>query len=71
MCGPTAEPSSIDATCPECKDLHTAGLRLLGADQSSAILAAVEHRLSEKYPVSPFEKVPVVIMYESYEVVFA
>lgn len=49
----------------------TAGLRLLGAAQSEAILAAVRHRLHDKYPFSLQDKDGVVIMDGKDEGVFA
>jgi guanosine-diphosphatase len=49
----------------------TAGLRLLGAAESEAILAAVRHRLHEKYPFSLQDSDGVVIMDGKDEGVFA
>ncbi|EJC98915.1 uncharacterized protein FOMMEDRAFT_31496 [Fomitiporia mediterranea MF3/22] len=49
----------------------TAGLRLLGADESNEILASVRHRLEEKYPFAVVEKDGVVIMDGSDEGVYA
>ena len=49
----------------------TAGLRLLGAAESEAILEAVRHRLHEKYPFSLQDRDGVVIMDGKDEGVFA
>ena len=49
----------------------TAGLRLLGATESAAILDAVKHRLHEKYPFAVVERDGVVIMDGSDEGVYA
>ena len=49
----------------------TAGLRLLGAEQSGAILQAVERRLKERYPFEVQEKDGVVIMDGKDEGVYA
>ncbi|KAL5524736.1 GDA1 [Sanghuangporus sanghuang] len=49
----------------------TAGLRLLGAEQSKDILDAVRHHLLEKYPFALVEKDGVVIMDGKDEGVFA
>lgn len=49
----------------------TAGLRLLGQEDSSAILEAVRHRLHEKYPFSLQDDEGVVIMDGKDEGVFA
>lgn len=49
----------------------TAGLRLLGTDQSAAILKAVEERLAKQYPFPLSKKDPVVILDGKDEGVFA
>lgn len=49
----------------------TAGLRLLGAEQSNAILRAVRERLEQYYPFSVVQKDGVVIMDGSDEGVYA
>ncbi|KAJ3551128.1 hypothetical protein NM688_g4910 [Phlebia brevispora] len=58
-------------TCTPVAVKATAGLRLLGAEESSAILEAVRHRLHEKYPFSLQGDDSVAIMDGSDEGVYA